>query len=182
MKVPSHLRQIAVEDRDRLRLQCPCGYGAFLLYRNAYSPEEQAVLEAYETKCSKLLGYGAIYGASDADGTVHIYRRRFGLFRQEIVLPQRPSFADITVIKAVCADCGTEHLLFDNRLHGYDASSEDETMSYKVTLYRPMLQKPHIVWVQLEWDDDPENFGWIGIAVSASVKGQRRWVFEAETA
>lgn len=182
MKVPTHLQRIAVPENDRLRLQCHCGCGSFLLYRNGYSPEEQAVLDAYEAECSKLLRHGTIYGKSDADGTVHIYRRRFGLFRQEIVLPERPSFADITVIKAVCADCGTEHLLFDNRLHGCDASSEDETMSYEVTLYRPLLQKPHIVWIQLEWDDDSEDFGWIGIAVSASAKGRRRWVFDTETA
>lgn len=182
MKIPSHLQQIAVEDRDRLRLQCHCGCESFLLYRNAYSPDEQAVLDAYHRECSRLLGHGAIYGTSDADGTVHTYRRRFGFFRQEIILPQSPCFADIAVIEAVCANCGAEHLLFDNRMHGCDASAEDKTTSYEVTLYRPLLQKPHIVWIQLEWDDDPEDFGWIGIAVSSSAKGRRRWVFEAETA
>lgn len=167
-----------------LRLQCPCGCELFALFRNAYTPDEQAVLDAYNKECGRLLGHGAVYGASDADGTVHTYRRRFGLFRQEIILPECPSFSDITVIKAICANCGTEHLLFDNRLHGYDALTEAETdsASYEVTLYRPLVQKPHIVWIRLEWDDDPERFGWIGIAVSASAKGRRRWVFEAETA
>lgn len=182
MMIPSHLEHIAVAENGMLRLQCPCGRESFFLYRNAYSSEEQAVLDAYEAECSKLLGHGTIYGASDADGTVHTYRRRFGLFRQEIILPDRPLFADVTVIKALCADCGTEHLLFDNRLHGHDALSETETIPYPVTLYRPLVQKPHIVWMRLEWDDDPECFGWIGIAVSSSVNGKRRWVFEAETA
>ncbi|MBQ4345693.1 MAG: hypothetical protein IJC75_01005 [Oscillospiraceae bacterium] len=182
MKVPTHLRQIAVPENDRLRLQCPCGCGSFLLYRNGYSPEEQAVLDAYEAECSKLLRHGTICGKSDADGTVHIYRRRFGLFRQEIVLPERPFFADITVIKAICAECNTEHLLFDNRLHGYDALTEQETIPYTVTLYRPMTKKPCIIWIQLEWDDDPDAFGWIGIGVSSSANGKMRRVFDAETA
>lgn len=182
MMIPSHLEHIAVAENDMLRLQCPCGCELFLLYRNAYSSEEQAVLDAYNKECGRLLGHGAVYGTSDADGTVHTYRRRFGLFRHEIILPERPFFADITVIKAICANCVTEHLLFDNRLHGYDALTEQETIPYTVTLYRPMTKKPYIIWIQLEWDDDPDDFGWIGIGVSASAKGRRRPVFETETA
>ena len=182
MMITSHLEHIAVAENDMLRLQCPCGCELFLLYRNAYSSEEQAVLDAYEAECSKLLRHGTICGKSDADGTVHIYRRRFGLFRHEIILPERPSFADITVIKAICAECSTEHLLFDNRLHGYDALTEQETIPYTVTLYRPMTKKPYIIWIQLEWDDDPDDFGWIGIGVSSSVNGKMRRVFDAETA
>jgi len=45
-----------------------------------------------------------------------------------------------------------------------------------------MTKKPCIIWIQLEWDDDPDAFGWIGIGVSSSANEKMRRVFDAETA
>jgi hypothetical protein len=124
MPVPRHLTPIAevAEQEDTcatLRLRCPCGCSLFRMERAEYSPEERAQIQAHEDSWRAATG-----GYRVKDGKNGPLRKRGLLGRWEPFdyLP-RPACCAVTAIRAICADCGAIHLVFDNRLHGFRAAS-----------------------------------------------------------
>ena len=124
LPVPGHLAPIAdvIEQEETcvtLRLRCPCGCGLFRLERADYSPEERAMLQAHEDSWR-----AATAGYRVKDGRNGPLRKRGLLGRWEPFeyLP-RPACCYAAAIRAICADCGAVHLVFDNRLHGFRAAS-----------------------------------------------------------
>ena len=55
------------------------------------------------------------------DGKKYIYRKNFlGKIVDKAELPSEP-FDNTNIVKIRCAECGEEYIVFDNRIHGYDA-------------------------------------------------------------
>ena len=123
LPVPRHLRDIAdvIEQGEiyaTLRLLCPCGCRLFRMERAEYSPEERAQLQAHEDSYRAATeGYRVKHGANG------LLRKRglFGRWEPAEFLPC-PACYDVTAIRAVCEECGVHHLVFDNRLHGFEAA------------------------------------------------------------
>lgn len=120
--------------------------------------------------------------------------------KEEIIIPPRPYFSAIAVIRIRCADCGQEYLLFDSRLHGYDGMTGEH--SPQEMCYEPhfKLKCKDAVALQLKIENDEsyeefkENtdlgfteaqysdaFGWI-VIYKVDEKGKKTKIFELETA
>lgn len=129
--VPTHLEMPAhnvkhKKDSVTFDIQCKCGCSHFDIYEHSYSEEEKQQIEAYEQELMKLnKGYEITY-TKDAEGNGHWWRKRFLFFKQEFEMPKTPWFYGLEAWKIQCLDCGLEYVLFDSRLHGYDAVTTEE--------------------------------------------------------
>jgi hypothetical protein len=47
---------------------------------------------------------------------------------------------NVQVVKVKCAACGEEHLLFDNRIHGYDAVAAQKVTAQELA-YKPHFRR-----------------------------------------
>ena len=136
--IPHYLKDIAVIDKQKdtwvhFSIKCTCGFDKFAVYENYLNKEEKAL----EKPCNDALM--EIYCSNipkattrDENGKLHYWRllepsRGLAGGAEEIIVPERPCFSGIIAIKAKCADCGKEHLLFDSRIHGYDGMMSEET-------------------------------------------------------
>ncbi len=127
LPIPYHLRFLAEEIICKettltMQLHCPCGCTYFKLYENAPTAAEREELNAYQAECNRLLGMHGIYGQCNKSGSIRTYQRGFLGIEKDIQLPPAPPYAAIHAIKASCAECGKETVLFDSRLHGYDSA------------------------------------------------------------
>lgn len=124
LPVPPHLKPITelLEESDihvALRLRCPCGSLRFALEQSAFTPEEQAAINAYEVAVNaQYRGYTVKYRENE-QGEKVLMRKR-GLFGrwEPLDLPEPPPFIDVRCIRATCRACGKQHILVDSRLHG----------------------------------------------------------------
>lgn len=128
LPVPYHLDGIAEllaakRDTVTLGLRCACGCERFFVYENTLSPAEQAELAEYERICgAKFRHKWGVTLRTEEDGRQHTYARGLLGFPHEIMLPERPFFADFARISVCCEKCGKETVLFDNRFHGYNGA------------------------------------------------------------
>lgn len=146
--IPSYLRQIAVplKMNDAISLfsvKCTCGCEYFQVYTNCLSKQEVALKKAYFDAEDAFFSDGLFENfTKDRRGRFHYWRflepeKGWNGKLEEVVLPEYPFFLDIRVVKAKCAACGEEHLIFDSRIHGYDSVA-----AQKIT-DRDMAYKPH---------------------------------------
>lgn len=143
--IPEHLslhaRNIVEKSSSTtFSIECECGCKYFYLQRNVFSNAEQQAADEYEKALVSQLGrLRSLEGTVDADGIPHYYKR--GLFgrRKEIILPPAPLNMNITVIRAQCADCTKESVLFDSRYYGYDAVISQNTQD--VNTYHPQFER-----------------------------------------
>lgn len=165
--IPRHLRPIARQlpnkkNCQRLSLVCLCGCEEFYIYVNRYTPEEQAEIDAWNEAMKKEIGRGyAIEGRMEPDGTMRHWRLIFPFIKREIFPPSPPAAMNIEVLKVRCAGCDEEHLVFDNRFHGYDGTlCADEIRSYTPTFVQRRFRdgKPRRVELSLEYEEDLEEF------------------------
>lgn len=139
--VPVHLKISAhnvkhKKDSATFTIQCKCGCSHFDIYEHAYSEKEKQQIEAYEQELMKLIkGYEITY-TKDAEGKGHWWRKKFLFFKQEFEMPESPWFYGLEIWKIQCLDCGQEYVLFDSRLHGYDAVATEE-VNEKLQKYTP---------------------------------------------
>lgn len=208
--IPTHLREMAENteghgEKLRFFLRCPCGETLFTLEESDLSPKEKAAERAHE-KAVKALFSDCPFGCSlthDEEG-VHYWRHlteaRGDGAKEEIPVPPRPQFTLHTVVRCRCSSCGRSSVLFDSRLHGYDAVTAEEPAEAQedVLYFRQRTRKP--VRLQVETENDPdlesfrantdldfdeeqyaEAFSWITIR-SVSPLGKKKVLFEYETA
>lgn len=189
----------------QFRFVCDCGCESFLPYQNCYNAEEEKAMKPYYDALDYLLtGEGWSTCTIDEDGALHHWKffSEDGLDeeKEEVILPEEPFFAGITVVKVQCTRCGAEHILFDSRYHGYDGvtgSPAEEALTYQPH-FRPKCRSAVAVEVKVENDPTVEAFrentgleldagqyanafSWIAIYV-VSALGKRKKIFEAETA
>ena len=206
--VPHYLKnnsKIIKHNKSNIQLSfiCDCGCDTFSLYENDYTIEESKIIHSYEEEFSKIFKGSWDYTITrDDNGKLHHWRlyTPLGLygFKKEVFPPQEPFFAFIKIVKVKCSHCQKEHILFDNRIHGYDGvfnKNTEDIMNYH-SLFK---QKYDNVRIEIKIENDPsldvfientgiecnENqysnaYGWISIcAINHSKK--RKIVYECET-
>lgn len=142
--MPPHLEEVAqnikrTKDSVTFDVQCKCGCKHFHIYEHVYSEDEQQQIEAHEQEIIRLTkGYQITY-TKDAEGKGHWWRKKFPFFRQEFEMPKQPWFYGLEAWKLKCVDCGQEYVLFDSRLHGYDAVAAND-VSEELRKYVPVYQ------------------------------------------
>lgn len=172
--VPTYLRKFAKiektgKDTITISLCCPCGCKQFLLYENYLTKEEKCELKPYQDALEDLMtrkngSYGSTY-IIDEDGIGHYWKYLTPLLRKgpkvEVHIPPKPFFSGIQVLKMACVECKEEYVLFDNRYHGYDGKTGEETdnqaFSY-VPNFRQKLKQPAAFEVKIENDSSLEEF------------------------
>lgn len=127
LRVPRHLRRLAGEIKQtaysvEMRLRCPCGCECFRVEKNAWTEAEKRAMEAHEAALKKVIcGYSF---RRLPDGRFQHRRNLFGLIPlrwKYFDMPQAPCWWDVQCIRIICTACQAEHLVFDSRLHGYEA-------------------------------------------------------------
>lgn len=208
--VPAYLKHNAViikqaKSWTQFSFFCNCGCRYFFVYENFLTKQEKDLLKPYEDALTdSLTGCWGSTMTINEDGTRHYWKlyTPLGLNgpKKEVFIPEIPSFLGISVVKVQCFLCGKEHILFDNRYHGYDGVTG-------VKIRKKLDYLPHFkhkcrtaVTIEIKVENDlslpefQENtgleydeaqysnaFGWIAIYSVNSV-GKRRKIFEAETA
>lgn len=128
LPVPRHLQDCGeitahTETFLSLRLCCGCGGRAFRVLREVYSEAEEAAMRAHADGWQAATKGCRVRFRKDAQGR-EIRERKRGLFGrwEPFDCPPCPICADVHVVRADCLHCGREHLVFDSRLHGFDAA------------------------------------------------------------
>lgn len=151
--IPPHLIPLAdtPEEEDdvvTLRLRCPCGSLRFRLEESVFTPEEQAQADAYTVASQRVCRGCSIRDRKDSQGQMTLMRRRLPFGRWEPLkplLPEPPAFIDVQALRGTCRICGAQHLVFDNRVHGFDALSGEFTGA-------PMAWQPH--WQEIPMPEE----------------------------
>jgi len=140
IQLPAHLRALAADparkgDALTMRLRCPCGCGRFRVEKNTCTEEEKRQMEAHEAALKKVIcGYTF---RRLPDGRFQHRRNLFGLIPlrwKNFDMPPAPCWWDVQCIRVICAACRAEHLVFDSRLHGFDAWAAEwpaDTMAWQ---------------------------------------------------
>ncbi|MBR5119527.1 MAG: hypothetical protein IKV02_00885 [Clostridia bacterium] len=168
--IPNYLKHMAVFDKCKsnwtyFSIECTCGCNRFEIYENHPTKEENALLKPYYEAWDEIHANKPRKITVDENGNKHYWRlfeplKGLDGAHEEIIVPERPFFSGITVIKVKCTECGKEHVVFDNRLHGYDGMAGEET---KETLeYEPHFKRKckDIVslYIKIENDESFEEF------------------------
>ena len=164
--LPTHLRPLAGDPARAdglltMTLRCPCGCTGFRLEQAVSSEAEQAAIDAWRA-AERALYRGHIFRMRrDASGQMVLMRRRFFFGRWEPVkplLPPPPCYMDVLALRGTCRSCGKTHLIYDNRVHGFDALMGEfigEAMSWQ-----PRWQEiavPEGARIRVELSDDAES-------------------------
>ena len=142
---------------------CECGARCFIGYKNVIvrSAEEaayEAAYNAFNDKYSRIrFGY--------ENGVSYLYGMK-SLFGEEILEKFEYKRLDSTeIVKAKCAECGKEYVLFDSRFHGYDATIPERESKYDRVVYdfAPIVWKKDkdglaTFTVKIRNDDSLEDF------------------------
>ena len=208
--VPAYLRAHAqsvkyTKSWTSFTFACTCGCHSFAPFVNYYTSEEETALKPYyDALHNSLSGCWGSTCTKDDDGTLHHWKlfSHAGLNgpKEEVFIPEHPFYAGITAIKIKCTLCGEEHLIFDNRYHGYDGMTSthtEEALNYQPQ-FRPKCRSA--VGIEIKVENDPsldkfeENaglrltetqysnaFSWIKI-YAVNPNGKKRVIFEYETA
>lgn len=127
--LPTHLRPLAADltryaDCLTMTLRCPCGCTCFRLEEAAHSAVEQAAIDEWEA-ANKAARKGRILRfRKNEDGQTELMCRRIFFGRWEpfkSLIPPPPCYMDVLALRGICRSCGKTHLIYDNRLHGFDA-------------------------------------------------------------
>ena len=208
--IPTHLREMAAEAEDfgeklRFPLRCPCGETLFSLEESDLSPKEKAAERAHEKAVKALFSdcpyrLSLTYDGENFHYWKHLSEAKENGEKEEIPVPPGPQFTLHTVVRCRCSSCGRSSVLFDSRLHGYDAvTAEAPAEGQDAVLYfRQRTRNPVRLQVEIENDPDLETFrantdldfdedqyaeafSWITIR-SVSPLGKKKVLFEYETA
>lgn len=210
MPIPDYLKSIAVRVSEKgewttFSLKCTCGCEDFFLSQNDLTKEEQKQEQPYYDALDYLFGssFGSTGRWFDEQGRAHSWRllSADGLNgpKEDVIIPAKPFFSGIIRITARCAQCGTEHLLFDSRFHGYDGLIQMPTP--EELAYQPHMKQrrggPIALQVKVETTETPESFleidrtdrspnDWTNafdwIIVYKVSNGKRTKIFDLETA
>lgn len=206
--IPAYLRHISreikVKDcRTSYAVICEYGEEKFWLYSNYFTPEEKKALEPHDEAMKELTsGFWGYECHRDKAGNFRYYKLLFPFFKKEVKVPEAPIFASVECWQAECCRCGKKHVLFDNRIHGYDGifCRQEETLAYEPHFKKLRLQHGEPMKLEMEVAHDPtpaqirqeigelvddvtcsNAFGWICVR-RVDEKGRRRIVLDYETA
>ncbi len=126
MDFPHQFDQIAdsVEVRGNkiaFRLKCVCG-GKLFTVAACRTRDDNNPFDRYW--CSLKLPVFSVCSATEKEtGKAYFYGKTFfGIHIGKYYADDMPaSDPSVTVAKVKCAECGKEYVLFDSRIHGYDA-------------------------------------------------------------
>lgn len=127
--LPSHLRSLAadpVRDVDSLTMTlcCPCGCTRFRLEKATHNTAEQAAIDEW-LAAEKAARKGRIlHFRKNEHGQTELMCRRLFFGRWEpfkSLIPPPPCYMDVLALRGTCRSCGKTHLIYDNRVHGFDA-------------------------------------------------------------
>ena len=127
--LPTHLRGLAADpvredDLLTMMLRCPCGCTRFRLEEAVPSAAEQAANDEW-LAMEKAARKGRILRVrKNKNGQMELMCRRIFFGRWEPfkpLLPPPPCYMDVLALRGTCLDCGKTHLIYDNRVHGFDA-------------------------------------------------------------
>ena len=131
----------------------------FSLYENTFTVEESKIIHLYEEKFTKTFKEIETYTITrDDNGKLHHWKlyTPFGIhgFKKEIYPPQEPFFASIKLIKVKCSCCKKDHILFDNRIHGYDGTFNE--VAEDVINYKPLFKQMYNdARIEIKVENDP---------------------------
>ena len=206
--VPAYLRHISREirtkgDRTTFALVCTCGNDRFDLFHNKFTKEEQAEYDRYIAEEERVFrGSYASMCTQDKDGKLRHWKIVFPEIRIEVFPPEMPSFASVVSWRARCCQCGTEHLIFDNRFHGYDGifcndgQNRDYVPNYVQRSNREkaprrveittendvtLAQFKENTGIDSDQDAYSNGFGWISISI-VDEKGKKTKLLDHESA
>lgn len=206
--IPAYLRHISREirvkgDRTTFTLVCTCGHDRFDLFHNKFTKEEQETYDRYIAEDEKVFrGSYASECTYDDDGKLRHWKWVFPGIKIEVFPPEMPSFSMVVSWRARCSQCGAEHLIFDNRFHGYDGvfCSDGENRDY-VPHYVPrstrdksprrveittendatLAQFQENTGIDCDYDAYSNGFGWISIH-AVDEKGKKTKLLDHESA
>ena len=127
--IPNHLQALVHEPSERggqqsFSLRCGCGCETFSLFESEteYTSEQKrkktSYYQALEEACR---GAAALSFTWNPDGTRHTWVQKLPIGpKTEAFLPEELKFAEAQLLKARCAACGEETVLFDASVHGWD--------------------------------------------------------------
>lgn len=120
--IPFYLRSLSFDIQQQkntvcFHIMCTCKSKEFTVYKNEYTEQEQTKIKKWEELLKKYNGGGY----SDKVGNVFLRTKRiFGFCSYTKIDPAMiPEFYNSFKIK--CIACGREYVIFDSRIHGYDA-------------------------------------------------------------
>lgn len=212
MPIPKYLKDVAYSEKSKknftsFKIKCKCGCIHFDLYENFLNKEEKKICKPYFDALDYSITGG--YGSSctiDEDGHIHHWiHLTFSSDgpKKEVFIPPQPACACIFSVKAICSECGTEYLIFDNRFHGYDGKLScelsDEEKIY-IPHYKKKRRKDNLpiqliievehdmnfddfkedIGIDCQFEDYTESFTWIVIYTIDS-KGKKRKIVDLET-
>ena len=206
--IPAYLRHISREirvkgGRTTVALVCTCGNDCFDLFYNKFTKAEQEQYDRYLVEEEKVFrGSYASMCTRDNDGRLRHWKIVFPEIKIEVFPPEMPSFATVVSWRARCSGCGAQHLIFDNRYHGYDGAfcGDGANLDYEPNYVQRMTRDktPRRVEITTENDATLEQFrentgidcdcdaysngfGWISIS-SVDSKGKKTKLLDYETA
>lgn len=169
--IPEYLSYISIfgyskKDYVNFSIKCPCGCNTFFIYENELTKEEKKEVKPFYDAMLYLHGNDG-YGCSitvDENGTRHFWKilSPDKSKKEEVYLPPKPLYAGIVVIKAKCESCGREHILFDNRFHGYDGMTSDKTadvLAHKL-FFKQKSKQSFSVTIKVENAPSLEDFNY----------------------
>ena len=133
--LPIHLRHLAANPAREdglltMTLRCPCGCTRFRMEEAVPSEAEQAAIDEWRALDEAARRWHIVRFREDGNGKKVLMRRHFFFGRWEPmtdVRPEAPCCIDVLALRGTCRGCGKTHLIYDNRLHGFDAHSGEFT-------------------------------------------------------
>lgn len=198
--MPNYLNKFAYNIQKKSQsisfmIKCECNTKEFQLLENEESREEKEKRKEFDELMKEYDG-GAY---SDKNGNIFLCSKDFlGIGRKKIQLPDSIIPFQIKVVKALCSHCGKEIILFDNRLHGYDAIVDPPnnlSEDLKFSVIRTNKKNSEIL-VKIRNDLSIEEYietmkgtfmeryaeAFSDISIYSITDGRKKLIFEEETA
>jgi ribosomal protein L33 len=160
-KYLEHISKVVKQSKHNVtvKLQCECGESKFIVLKNKPLEADKLAKEQWEKLINERFSRGNVYQYSDKDGNRFIVRKNiFGIIVDKARLNDMPRYFDTNIIKLVCNNCGKEHIIFDNRIHGYDAYVEKRNnVSYEGIEFKQKTFKGsnnNLVAIEIKIDND----------------------------
>lgn len=164
--LPTHLRPLAVDAAREgglltMTLRCPCGCTRFRLEEAAHSVAEQAAIDEWLAAKRAARKGRILRFRKNEHGQMELMCRRIFFGRWESfksLIPPPPCYMDVLALCGTCRSCGKTHLIYDNRVHGFDALMGEYTG--EAMAWQPQWQGidvPEEASIRVEIHDDAEE-------------------------
>lgn len=183
----------------RFELRCPCGGTAFYVYKSKSKTTQEELQLQREFKAFYERHPWRTIHISEAKEDGEHYAFVKNIFGMKVDRVKFPTVRDDYLIRAACADCGTEYVVFDSRTQGYDAVAEGGNDGREMIRQRfPKIDGTYWLHVilrnDLSLEEFQEEFGetvdgemyanafsWIRITATPSEGGKKRTILDVET-